>query len=154
DWARATASVPRGRLCFERSLMGDETAAYLHTGGTTGAPKLARRTHRGEVVNVCQMIMTGLQEEDYGADRCVILCGLPLFHASAYIAGALSAIVQGGELVLAGPAGFREKSLIRDFWRLVERYRVTVFSVVPTVYAALLNTPSAGYDLSSLRLGG
>ncbi|MCZ4142690.1 acyl-CoA synthetase, partial [Escherichia coli] len=38
-----------------------------------------------------------------------------------------------------------------DFWKLVERYRVTSFSGVPTIYAALLQVPSDGRDLSSLR---
>lgn len=33
----------------------------------------------------------------------------------------------------------------------MERYRVTSFSGVPTIYAALLQVPSDGRDLSSLR---
>lgn len=154
SWADAVARKSRDALIFDRPLTGVETASYFHTGGTTGTPKLARRTHRAEVVNVCQMMMMGLQENDFGEDRSVILCGLPLFHASAYIAGALMSIIYGGELVLAGPAGYRAKTLIRDFWALVERYRVTFFAVVPTVYSALLDQPSDGYDLSSLRVGG
>jgi fatty-acyl-CoA synthase len=154
EWATALSSERSDALDFERVFTGSEVASYFHTGGTTGVPKLARRTHRGEVVNVCQMLMTGPRDEDFGEDRRVILCGLPLFHASAYVAGALNAIIQGAELVLAGPAGFRNKTLIEEFWALVERYRVTFFAVVPTVYAALLNQSSDGYDLSSLRLGG
>lgn len=153
-WTEATARQPCDALNFDRPLRGDETASYFHTGGTTGTPKLARRTHRAEIVNVCQMIMTGVQEEDLAPDRSVILCGLPLFHVSAYVASALTSIVRGGEMVLAGPTGFRNKDLIRDFWPLVERYRVTAFAVVPTVYAALLDQPSADYDISSLRVGG
>lgn len=153
-WASATGRQRRDELTFERSLSGAEIAAYFHTGGTTGAPKLACRTHRAEVVNVGQMLLTTMHGgEDLDQD-VVILCGLPLFHVSAYIAGALSSIMRGADLLLAGPAGFREQTLIRDFWRLVELYRVTFFSVVPTVYAALLDQSSAGHDISSLRLGG
>ena len=29
----------------------DDIASYLHTGGTTGTPKLAARTHENEVSN-------------------------------------------------------------------------------------------------------
>ncbi len=37
-------------------------------------------------------------------------------------------------------------------WETIETYRVTSFIVVATVYAALLNVPLAGRDISSLRL--
>lgn len=154
NWVEARARQQSEALDFTRIFTGQETASYFHTGGTTGVPKLARRTHRGEIVNVCQMNLAGLQPEDLGEDRSVILCGLPLFHASAYVAAALGSILREGELLLAGPAGFRNKGLILDFWKLVDRYRVTFFAVVPTVYAALLDQPVEGCDLSSLRLGG
>jgi fatty-acyl-CoA synthase len=41
--------------------------------------------------------------------------------------------------------------LLHDIWALVERYRVSFMSAVPTIYAALLDIPSEGRDLSSLR---
>ena len=39
------------RLTFERSEDPDRTAALLHTGGTTAAPKLVRLTERGMLLN-------------------------------------------------------------------------------------------------------
>ena len=148
DWREAVGQQRGKNLTFDRSLTGTETAAYMHTGGTTGAPKIARHTHRAESVNVGQMAMTGPCEAL--RSRPVILCGLPLFHVNALFCSALSAIINGGELLLAGPEGFRAKSLTTDFWPLVERYRVSFFSGVPTIFAGLLDQSTDELDLSSL----
>jgi len=59
----------------------------------------------------------------------------------------------GAQVVLLSPMGFRNPEVIRNFWQLVERYRASVFSAVPTIYAALLAVPMAGADVSSLRYG-
>lgn len=151
NWAQATADQPRDRLVFERPLRGGEIASYFHTGGTTGTPKLAQHTHRAEVINVCQMMLTGqVQEEGREWVRGVILCALPLFHVNAVFVSGLTSIMGGGEIVLAGRQGFREKQLIKDFWGLVERHGVTFFAGVPTVYAALLEQNTEGYNLGSL----
>lgn len=154
-WENEIAQQPHDTLTFDRPLMGDEIAAYFHTGGTTGTPKLAQHTQRAEVVNVCQMALTGPAFGGEGEElqRTVILCGLPLFHVNSVFVSVLSAVASGGELVLAGRQGFREKQLIRDFWALVERYRVSFFAGVPTVYAALLEQDSEGFDMSSLKYG-
>jgi fatty-acyl-CoA synthase len=48
---------------------------------------------------------------------------------------------------------FRNREVIANYWRLVERYRATVVSAVPTVLAALANVPLGGADISSLRYG-
>ena len=149
-WRGATPGNPVERIAGERVFSGDEIAAYFHTGGTTGTPKLAQHTHRMQVVNVCQMAMTGPVSEGEEAVHPVTLCGLPLFHVNAVFVSALSSILSGGELVLAGRHGFRNKTLIRDFWPLVEQYKVTFFAGVPTVYAALLEQSSREYDVSSL----
>ena len=38
---------PGDRLIFTRKAKPDDIAAYVHSGGTTGSPKLVRLTHRG-----------------------------------------------------------------------------------------------------------
>ena len=38
---------PGDRLVFERKIAPDDVAAYIHSGGTTGSPKLVKLTHRG-----------------------------------------------------------------------------------------------------------
>ena len=53
SWDQATRAQPSDRLIFDRPISGTEIASYFHTGGTTGAPKLAQHTHRRQVLNVC-----------------------------------------------------------------------------------------------------
>lgn len=43
--------------------------------------------------------------------------------------------------------------MIKQFWAIVEHHKLVSFSGVPTVYAALLQVPRQGRDLSSLRFG-
>ena len=71
---------------------------------------------------------------DYGVDD-VLLCGLPLFHVNGVMVTGLAPFHRGAQVLLAGPQGYRNPTLIQDFWKLVERYRVTSFSGVPTIYA-------------------
>ena len=152
DWSVGVASQRSDRLAFERRINPTDVAALFHTGGTTGMPKLAQHTHYGEMVNIGQMTLLGPDpnKDQVVKSRMKVLCGLPLFHVNAVCVSALNCIVNGGELILAGPQGFRNKSMMADFWGLVERYGVTMFAAVPTIYAALLEHSSDSYDLSSL----
>ena len=151
-WNQMTGQQPADRLIFDRPIIGNEIASYFHTGGTTGAPKLAQHTHRMQVLNVCQMQLTGPRgKTSNGFSDCdKILCTLPLFHVNAAFVTALNAILGAGEVILAGAIGFRNPQLIEDFWRLIEQYRITFFAAVPTIYATLLERPIDDFDTSSL----
>ncbi len=59
----------------------------------------------------------------------------------------------GDHVVIGTPEGYRGKGLIARFWEIVSHYRVSLFSGVPTIYAALLETPVNDNDLSSLQFG-
>ncbi len=146
DFDTLIADCPADRLESGRAIHPDDVASYFHTGGTTGTPKLAPHSHFNEVAMAEIM---GLNA-DYGVDD-VLLCGLPLFHVNGVMVTGLAPFHRGAQVLLAGPQGYRNPTLIQDFWKLVERYRVTSFSGVPTIYAALLQVPSDGRDLSSLR---
>lgn len=133
---------------FLPSTEPDRIAACFHTGGTTGTPKVAQLSHSALVANTWMLgEILDLQPTD------VVACGLPLFHVNGVIITGLAVFTSGARVVLAGANGYRNPALIPNFWKLVERYRVTIFSAVPTVYAALLNVPIGGADLSSLRFG-
>ena len=133
------------------AIDGSSISAYFHTGGTTGTPKLAQHEHRAAVLNVCMMTVTGpVPDEGEEFADSVVLSGLPLFHCNAMYVSVLSTLMGGGELVLAGEHGFRNPLLFAHFWALIERYKVTFFSTVPTVYSALLSLDSSAFDTSSL----
>lgn len=137
---------PADHLESQRVFHPDDIASYFHTGGTTGTPKLAPHSHHNEVVMAYSMsLVTRFNEQD------TALCGLPLFHVNGVIVTGLTAFLTGSQVLLATPQGYRTPALINNFWKIIERHKVSFFSGVPTIYAALLEVPSQGYDLSSLK---
>jgi len=145
DWDKAMASHPGDRLAFEMPSGGlDRVAAYFHTGGTTGDPKLAQHTVGG-ILYQAHAVNDGV----FGT-KDTILCCLPLFHCfGAYVMGS-AASLNGGRLVLMTPAGFRGEGVIDNFWKLVEKYKVNFFMSVPTALAAL-NQKDVDADVSTLN---
>lgn len=137
---------PGDRLLSGRQIQPQDVAAYFHTGGTTGSPKLAVHTHAGQVYTAWASVqMQGLSPTD-----CAIN-GYPLFHVAGVLPGALACFSAGAEVVIPTAGLFRNKDVINHFWRLVETWRPTVMSAVPTVLAALLEVDPAGADTSSIR---
>lgn len=133
-------------LSFTPSNNPQKVCALFHTGGTTGRPKLAQHTHENQVFDAwTASLPVSMNEED------VLLCGLPLFHVNGLIVTGLAPLMTGAHVILATAQGYREPSVLPSFWALVERHGVTSFSGVPSVYAKLLNVPTVGYNLSSLR---
>ena len=150
DFHRARRGVPGEALEFAPPGSG-EVASLFCTGGTTGLPKIAVRTHRTEVANALQL--AAALGPEFMAPGRNLFCGLPLFHVNAQIGTGLAAWGTGAHVVLGTPQGFRAPGLLADFWSMTEHYRIIGFSGVPTVYSTLLRTPPAGHDLSSLRFG-
>ena len=146
DFDAALAGQTGDRLVSGRSIADAETAAYFHTGGTTGTPKLARQSHANQVFEA--FVLGSLMAEP--EDR-VLLCGLPLFHVNGTMVTGLAAFASGRTVVLLTPQGYRGQGVVANFWALVERFRGNSFSGVPTLYAALMDVPIAGRDISSLR---
>lgn len=142
--------APGERLEFDPPG-GDDVASYFGTGGTTGMPKIAIRTHRTEVANVQQL--TPVLGRGIAGPGRTGFCGLPLFHVNAQLATGLLPWTTGAHVVLGTPQGYRAPGLLQNFWRIVERYKVNWFSGVPTVYSALMQVPSESFDISSLRYG-
>lgn len=132
-------------LTFGKARGGDDVAAYFHTGGTTGSPKLVTHTHRMQIAAAFGgAVLQDLSETD------AIPNGLPLFHVAATISCGLSFFIAGANIIVLSPAGMRNPVIIKNFWKIVERYRATVIGSVPTALAALLNVP-VDADISSAR---
>lgn len=124
-----------------------DVAGYFHTGGTTGAPKIVPLTHHNQTYMAWALGCSGAY-----LDGAVILGGLPLFHVNALHVTGLGPFMHGRPVVSLGPAGYRDSRLMAEFWRIIEHYRVTTFSAVPTVYASLPPIPAEA-NISSLRGG-
>ncbi|MEQ8346205.1 MAG: AMP-binding protein [Sneathiellaceae bacterium] len=124
-----------------------DIAACFHTGGTTGAPKLAQHRHGNQVhtaISAAMLYDAGPQD--------VIVNGFPLFHVAGAFVYALSMFAVGARVVLPTALGLRDPAFMRNYWRFVEREGVTLLAAVPTIIATLLKTPVDGAEISSVRL--
>jgi len=143
-------ACPANRLVSARDIGSDDTAAYFHTGGTTGTPKLVRHSHANQVY---QAWVVGLMLRS--GPRRTLLFGLPLFHVGGALTQGLAVFAAGGTAVVVSPKGWREPAAVRNVWRLVDRYKPAVLGGVPTVLAAALGVPVADADVSSIvRVSG
>jgi len=139
---------PDSRLLRERPPASDAIASYFATGGTTGAPKIARHTHDNEIYCAWGIVATlGLDASD------VLLCGLPLFHVNALMLTGLGPFLAGAETVLLGRRGYRTPGVIDGFFDLARHHRATVFSAVPTIYGEILDRARSEPAGTSLRFG-
>ncbi|MFK8397771.1 acyl-CoA synthetase [Pseudomonas sp. BGr12] len=146
DFDEFVAPFEDRMLLSGRVIHADDVASYFHTGGTTGTPKLAPHTHRAEVVMAWQMAAgLDLNSSD------VALCGLPLFHVNAVFVTGLAPWMVGAQVLLATPQGYRNANVIKNFWGLVDRFKVSYFSSVPTILSSLLEVPTGDADISSLK---
>jgi fatty-acyl-CoA synthase len=147
DWQSLMNAQPHTHLKSGRQIRRDECSSYICTGGTTGLPKIAARTHGSEVFNAWA-IAAHMQPRS-GVQ--VMFCGLPLFHVNGQLVTGLMPWTQGDHVILGTPHGYRGEGVIPRFWEMVEHFGINLFSGVPTVYAALLQNEWQGRDLSSLR---
>jgi fatty-acyl-CoA synthase len=124
----------------------DAVAAFFHTGGTTGAPKLALHTRRNQAfVGRSAALMYDLAADD------ILINGFPLFHVAGAFVYGLSVFAAGASIVIPTRLGMRNRGFVERVWHEVARYGVTVIGGVPTVISALLAVP-VDADISSLRL--
>jgi fatty-acyl-CoA synthase len=137
---------PSDRLVSGRQISGDQIAAYFHTGGTTGTPKLVRHTHANQVYQAWAMNLLFKSRPNAN-----LLFGLPLFHVGGSLTQALTTLSGGGCLVVLSPAGWRNPASIKNIWSLVERFKPEALTSVPTVLAGALAIPLGNADVSSLR---
>ncbi len=140
------AKYPGDRLTSGRQIQRHDTAAYFHTGGTTGTPKLVRHTHENQVYQawVCNVMLNA------GPGK-PMLFGLPLYHVGGALTQGLSTLSAGGCIVVLSASGWRNATAVKNVWKLIERFRCPVFGGVPTVLAAAASIPWEGVDLSCLK---
>ena len=137
------ARQPSDRLLFP-DVLEDRVAAYFHTGGTTGMPKVAQHLVSGMVYNGWLGANLIFKQSD------VVMCPLPMFHVFAIYPILMSMIASGAHVVFPTPAGYRGDGVFDNFWKLVERWKITYMITVPTALSALMQRP-VNADVSTLR---
>ncbi|SOZ99791.1 AMP-dependent ligase [Cupriavidus taiwanensis] len=146
DFGTAIARQPGDRLVSDREFSPDDVAALFHTGGTTGVPKLAKHLHRNQVFWIwASSCLTGFGREEVRA------VGVPIFHSAGAIVSCLAPLSRGASIVLMTSAGFRHPSVLPNIWRIVEAFRISMLTLVPTLVNQVLSLPIGASDVSSLN---
>ncbi|PZO67086.1 MAG: acyl-CoA synthetase [Paracoccus denitrificans] len=143
EFERASSGQPHDHLRFDDPQV-DRVAAYFHTGGTTGLPKIAQHKYSGMIYNGFLAGSLLFEETD------VLMCPLPLFHVYAAYPILMACLDSGAHMIMPTPAGYRGDGVFDNFWHLIERWQATFLITVPTAVAALMQRP-VNADVSSLR---
>ncbi len=127
------------RLGFVPASDPAGVCAYLHTGGTTGSPKLVRHTHEGQLFQgwLCGMAMGPEEDVVFGH-------AMPNFHVGGAIASGTRGIVYGQTIVTLTADGFRNPAVMPRFWDVVRREGITAIVTAPTTAAGLADAEGDG----------
>lgn len=122
---------------------GHDSIAFLaYTSGSTGRPKGVKLSHRAH-----SWVARSISEDrDFSPDDRMIVAA-PLYHKHAM--NSIKCVLFGGSTVI-----LLRKFDVRTYVEAINRYRPTVVSGVPTIYAMILRQRDllAGNDYSFVRL--
>ncbi|KVD29818.1 acyl-CoA synthetase [Burkholderia ubonensis] len=150
DFGTAIARESGTALDNARRIRPGDMSSFFCTGGTTGLPKIAMRSHGNEVANAWS---AGRFFGDSIGPGKATFCGLPLFHVNAAMVTGLLPFSRGAHVVLGTPQGYRGDGVVKRFWEIVEHHHINFFSGVPTLYASLLDVPADDHVIDSLEYG-
>lgn len=118
------AKVVYGESCGER------IACYIHSGGTTGEPKIAMMPNKA--INECSYNVRTLIGDRVEKNKSMLMV-LPLFHVFGLGVCMHTTLTAGGRCLLVPK--FSSKYVAK----LVRKERATYMAGVPTMYEKLLN---------------
>jgi len=144
EWSSFSGAVlSADQECTPADTHRDDIAIWLFTSGSTGHPKGAVHLQHDLPFNteVFAKRTIGVAEND-------LTVSVPkLFFGYATGTNLLFPFAVGGATAL-----FSERSTPARLFEMIERYRPTILTTVPTMISSMLNATDAGRrDLSSLR---
>ncbi|KAK7388497.1 hypothetical protein VNO78_23313 [Psophocarpus tetragonolobus] len=123
----------------------EDLVALPFSSGTSGLPKGVMLSHKNLVTTIAQLV-DGENPHQYTHSEDVLLCVLPMFHIYALNSILLCGIRSGAAVLIV------HKFEMNTLLDLIQKYRVTVASVVPPIVLSLVKSGEAHrYDLSSVR---
>ena len=122
----------------------EKFASLLYTGGTTGFPKGVPSTHGKMLVSIHNY--RDLSKDYIKPEKDVMIIVNPLFHMLAEEA------IFGWGISKGVPVVLMPTPQVDSILEAIQRYKVTVFIGVPTLYRMILENDRVDlYDLSSLK---
>ncbi|MDT3701060.1 MAG: long-chain-fatty-acid--CoA ligase [Thermincola sp.] len=125
---------------IDAEMQENDVAEIFYTSGTTGKPKGVMLSHRNLFANALNFIISlELKSTD------VLIHTIPLFHVNGW--GTPHSITY-----LGGTHVIIPKFEPELFFQLVEKEKVTISCMVPTMVTSLINASQiSNFDLSSLK---
>jgi acyl-CoA synthetase (AMP-forming)/AMP-acid ligase II len=118
-------------------------ALILYTSGTTGSPK-------GVMISFKSLNekMRVLAREISSSERLRTMCALPTFFGHGLICNSLFPLFYGKHFFIANKF---DLLLVRDLSKILNKYEITFFSTVPSVWELILNFSSNDLLIPSLQ---
>ena len=117
----------------------EDTAVIIYTSGTTGKPKGAELTHSNLLLNA--ILSADIADTQYTDNQLIVL---PLFHIFAMTILMNAGVYRGATSILL--PRFDAKSVLDN----MQRYNVSIFAGVPTMYWGLLDYKEEDIDIPSI----
>ena len=134
-----------GKACFwnyKVKRTGEDAAAILYSGGTTGTTKGILLTNRNFNALAAQIV--GANQMFSAGDK--MLSAMPIFHGFGLGVCIHSMLANGGRCILV------PRFTAKSYSKLITKYKCNFIAGVPTLYEALLRLPNMEKaDLSCLK---
>ncbi|WP_066497954.1 class I adenylate-forming enzyme family protein [Abyssisolibacter fermentans] len=128
----------------KRLVTTEDTACMLFTSGSTQLPKGVLLSYYS-ILNDARVLSDLMR---WNKNKDTMLIGMPIFHCSGMTCGLLLGLMVGMPTIIM------RKYKSDQAMRLIEKYRVTAFNVVPSMLMLLAEDPSFGnYNISSWNSG-
>ncbi|MDW5377760.1 class I adenylate-forming enzyme family protein [Halomonas sp. HP20-15] len=138
---RSRLSGDRGRTEPGSPVTADSPALILFTSGSTGQPKALQLTHRALSCNALGVVRhTALTPDDR------LLHIMPIYHTNGINNQILTPLLSGCSIA------FTPRFKAENVPGLMERYRPTIITGVPTMYSRMLAHDFPAAALAALRM--